>query len=75
MLLVTGALGQLGTALQSLLRENAVYIDRAELDLTDEAAVKEYLAQNKFDYIINCAAYTAVDRAESDEPAAQDTLL
>ena len=71
MLLVTGALGQLGTALQSLLRENAVYIDRAELDLTDEAAVKEYLAQNKFDYIINCAAYTAVDRAESDEENAK----
>ena len=75
MFLVTGAQGQLGTALQSLLKEQAVYIDRNELDLTDEAAVKQYLSANDFEYIINCAAYTAVDRAESDEPAAQDTLL
>ena len=66
MFLVTGAQGQLGTALQSLLKEQAVYIDRNELDLTDEAAVKQYLSANDFEYIINCAAYTAVDRAESD---------
>lgn len=67
MFLVTGANGQLGTALQSLLKENAVYIDRDELDLTDEAALKAYLTANKFDFIINCAAYTAVDKAENDE--------
>ncbi len=67
MFLVTGANGQLGTALQSLLKDKAVYIDREELDLTDETAVKNYLAANPFDFIINCAAYTAVDRAEADE--------
>ena len=66
MLLVTGCNGQLGTALQSLLKDQAVYIDREELDLTDASAVKDYLLANSFDIIINCAAYTAVDKAESD---------
>lgn len=67
MFLVTGANGQLGTALQTMLKENAVYINRTELDLTDEQAVKAYLSANKFDFIINCAAYTAVDKAETDQ--------
>jgi len=67
MFLVTGCNGQLGTALQTILKDKAVYIDRNELDLTDEEAVKKYLTNNPFDFIINCAAYTAVDRAEGDE--------
>lgn len=71
MFLVTGANGQLGTALQTLLKENAVYIDRDELDLTDEQAVISYLNAHKFDFIINCAAYTAVDKAETDEENAR----
>lgn len=66
MFLVTGYKGQLGTALQTMLKDQAIYIDRDELDLTDESAVKEYLTANTFDMIINCAAYTAVDRAEQD---------
>lgn len=66
MFLVTGANGQLGTALHTLLGDKAVYIDREELDLTDEDAVKSYLENNPFDCVINCAAYTAVDKAESD---------
>lgn len=66
MFLITGSRGQLGTALQTLLGNSAVYIDRDELDLTDEAAVKTYLENNSFDFIINCAAYTAVDKAEQD---------
>ena len=66
MFLVTGANGQLGTALHTLLGDKAVYIDREELDLTDEEAVKSYLANNPFECIINCAAYTAVDKAEND---------
>jgi len=66
MFLVTGANGQLGTALHTLLGDKAVYIDREELDLTDEAAVKHYLENNPFDCVINCAAYTAVDKAEND---------
>lgn len=70
MFLVTGCNGQLGTALQSLLKDKATYIDRDTLDLTDEAAVKDYLSKNKFDFIINCAAYTAVDKAEADKETA-----
>lgn len=66
MFLVTGCNGQLGTALQSLLKDKAVYIDRDTLDLTDETAVKNYLAATPFECVINCAAYTAVDRAEND---------
>ncbi|MBP3688253.1 MAG: dTDP-4-dehydrorhamnose reductase [Alphaproteobacteria bacterium] len=71
MFLVTGANGQLGTALQSLLKDKAVYIDRETLDLTDETKVKDYLRANKFEFIINCAAYTAVDKAEADEENAR----
>lgn len=71
MFLVTGCNGQLGTALQSLLKDNAVYVDRQELDLTDEEAVKAYLTANSFECIINCAAYTAVDKAEADEENAR----
>lgn len=71
MFLVTGCNGQLGTALQNLLKDKAVYIDRDKLDLTDETAVKNYLSQNQFNFIINCAAYTAVDKAETDKEAAR----
>lgn len=71
MFLVTGANGQLGTALHTLLQDKAVYIDRDELDLTDETAVKSYLDANPFDCIINCAAYTAVDKAEADAENAE----
>lgn len=42
------------------------YIDIADLDLTNRTEVEKYLRQNTFDYIINCAAYTAVDRAEEE---------
>lgn len=71
MFLVTGCNGQLGTALQALLKDKAIYIDRDTLDLTNETAVKEYLNKNKFDFIINCAAYTAVDKAETDKETAR----
>ena len=71
MFLVTGANGQLGTALQTILQNKAEYIDREDLDLTDETAVKTYLQDKNYEYIINCAAYTAVDRAESDEENAR----
>ncbi len=66
MLLVTGAKGQLGTELQKRLPA-ALYIDIEELDITDEQAVKNFVLSHDIDTIINCAAYTAVDKAE-DEP-------
>lgn len=71
MFLVTGANGQLGTALQTMLQDQAEYIDREDLDLTDEAAVKAFLQNKDYEYIINCAAYTAVDKAEADEDNAR----
>ena len=44
--------------------------DVAELDITDEAAVKAYVDEHNVDTVINCAAYTAVDKAEDDEASA-----
>jgi dTDP-4-dehydrorhamnose reductase len=64
MYFVTGANGQLGYQIRKLLGETAVYTDVAELDITDSASVQAYFADKQFDAIINCAAYTAVDRAE-----------
>lgn len=66
MLLITGANGQLGSELKALLPQ-AAGVDLPDLDITDEAAVKAFAADNGVDTIINCAAYTAVDKAE-DEP-------
>ena len=71
MFLVTGCNGQLGTALQSLLGNSAIYIDKEDLDLTNEATVREYFSNHTFDFVINCAAYTAVDKAEEDFDTAQ----
>ncbi len=69
-ILVTGANGQLGMSLRRLLSE-AVFTDVEELDITDAAAVKAMVAQNRIDTIINCAAYTNVDAAEDNEPLAE----
>lgn len=70
-ILVTGANGQLGRSLKKIFDEdlslNVTYIDIQELDLTDKDAVKLFLETNTFDFIINCAAYTAVDLAEKNE--------
>ena len=71
MFLVTGAGGQLGSELRLLLGEEAVYVGHGELDITDEEAVKAFFSGNSFDFVINCAAYTAVDKAEDDTEAAE----
>lgn len=73
MYLVTGASGQLGSELRKLLKESAVYVDRENLDISSETAVKDFFKRNHFDCIVNCAAYTAVDRAE-DEPLQADAV-
>lgn len=73
MFLVTGANGQLGNELKIVLGEKTVYIDIDELDITDEVVVKQFFDQNTFDIVINCAAYTAVDKAE-DEPEKADKI-
>ena len=73
MLLVTGANGQLGRELRQLLGDAAVYAGRDVLDIGNEEAVKAFFAAQSFDFVINCAAYTAVDRAEDDFEAADRT--
>lgn len=65
MLLITGGNGQLGTEVSKIL-PNAIRTDINELDITNATAVKEFIRLNKIDTIINCAAYTAVDRAEDN---------
>lgn len=70
--LITGANGQVGQALQSLAPTNAslTALDRAALDISDLAAADRLVDQIRPDLIINAAAYTAVDRAEQDVEAA-----
>lgn len=70
-ILVTGANGQLGTEMRNVLEAecpgNALYTDIEELDLTNAKAVELYVIKNEISHIVNCAAYTAVDRAEEDK--------
>lgn len=70
-ILVTGANGQLGNSLRLLADRyagfNFLFTDVDTLDITDPAAVKAMVKDNQVNYIINCAAYTAVDKAEDDE--------
>jgi dTDP-4-dehydrorhamnose reductase len=69
-ILITGSKGQLGNELRELSGEfpqfNFLYTDVEELDITDLTKVDEFFAVNKPEVVINCAAYTAVDKAESD---------
>lgn len=70
MLLITGGRGQLGTALTRLLPQ-ARSVGSDELDICDGDAVARYVKSNDIDVIINCAAYTAVDRAEEEPHLAE----
>ena len=73
-ILVTGANGQLGCELRRLgavSPNNYIFTDVAELDITDAAAVMQAVIQNSIEVIVNCAAYTNVDKAESDEATAE----
>lgn len=71
-ILVTGAAGQLGNELHNVLEQNkpgiTLYTDIHDLDLTDAAAVRKHIVDNEISHIVNCAAFTAVDKAEQ-EPA------
>ena len=66
MYLVTGANGQLGNELKKRLT-GAVFTDKSVLDITDANAVQKFVKENNIDLIINCAAYTAVDKAEKED--------
>lgn len=69
--LVTGANGQLGHSLQARAKDYPAFAfhftDVDTLDLCDAEAVRRYVVNNRVSYILNCAAYTAVDKAESNE--------
>ena len=73
-LLITGANGQLGRELRLLLADDdrfaPVCTDVEELDITQAGAVDDFVSSQRPDYIVNCAAYTAVDRSEDDEATA-----
>lgn len=70
-ILVTGCNGQLGNELQLLEKDYPLYTffntDVKELDITDTDAINAFVDGNEIDGIINCAAYTAVDKAETDK--------
>lgn len=67
---IIGCNGQLGTALQHIMGTDGQFTilcaDLPQLDITDAHAVEHFVSQNKPDLLVNCAAYTAVDRAESE---------
>jgi dTDP-4-dehydrorhamnose reductase len=78
-ILITGAKGQLGSEIESLYLNkykdiselaNFSFTDIDSLDLSNSEDVKQYINETTFDYIINCAAYTNVDKAESDKDQA-----
>ena len=73
--LVTGANGQLGKSIKNLviqqqISDSFVFATRNHLNLSDLQSLKSYFETHTFDLIINCAAYTSVDRAELDEKEA-----
>lgn len=72
-ILVTGSNGQLGRELHHVLEQDmpgiTTYVDLAQLDLTDSEAVSRFVADGGFTHAVNCAAYTAVDKAESEPEA------
>lgn len=75
MILVTGANGQVGSELQFLATQFSdfefLFTNTQTLDLTDNTAIQAMFKQHQFDYCINCAAYTAVDKAEETIDLAQ----
>ncbi|WP_111308742.1 dTDP-4-dehydrorhamnose reductase [Confluentibacter sediminis] len=72
--LVTGSNGQLGKCLQDISINTTgikwIFKSSTELDITNENSILDAFKNHKIDYLINCAAYTAVDRAESEKEKA-----
>ncbi len=73
-ILVTGGNGQLANCIKAIEKESTnldiTYTDSSNLDITNLENVNSFFNQKRFDYCINCAAYTAVDLAESEEKKA-----
>jgi dTDP-4-dehydrorhamnose reductase len=74
-ILITGGRGQLGLSLQKIAADypchRFVFTDMPEVDITDPQSVSVLVEENRIDAVINCAAYTAVDKAESEPEAAR----
>lgn len=74
-ILITGANGQLGQSFKKIAADfpgfHLHFLGREKLDITQKAAVDQLFQSQAFDYCINCAAYTAVDRAESEPEQAK----
>ena len=69
-ILVTGSMGQLGSEIKDISSDysyNFFFTDRNNIDITSKDSIKEFCKTNNINVIINCAAYTAVDKAQSDE--------
>ncbi|MBO4956176.1 MAG: sugar nucleotide-binding protein, partial [Muribaculaceae bacterium] len=70
-ILVTGSNGQLGRELRNVLEEElpgiTTYTDVDDLDICDGKAVEQFVIDGEYTHIVNCAAYTAVDKAESEQ--------
>lgn len=70
-ILVTGSNGQLGHEMRNVLEDKlpgvTLYTDIHDLDLTDSKAVEKFITDNDITHIVNCAAYTNVDKAEEDK--------
>ena len=73
-ILVTGGNGQLGSELKEIApnypNHNFLFTDVKQLDITNHTAVVAFIDSNKINVIINCAAYTAVDKAEEQKDVA-----
>lgn len=75
-ILVTGANGQLGNEMRIVSKNSSdryIFTDVEELDILDKKAVMDCVRREKIDVVVNCAAYTNVDKAE-DEPALAEKL-
>lgn len=74
-ILITGAYGQLGNEMKLALprhtQHTALFTDADTLDICDPAAIERCVQANGIEAIVNCAAYTAVDKAETDETTAR----
>lgn len=71
MIAVLGAGGQLGSAFIRLLGKDAVALTRADIDMTRPEEIDPWIAANRPELVLNCAAYTAVDAAEEDRDTAR----
>ncbi len=78
-ILVTGGKGQLASCIKDIAKNlegyNFIYVDLDELDITKSKEVNLFFEAEKISFCVNCAAYTAVDRAETDKDTAKDVNM